>query len=246
MVVLHGLFGSLSNWKGIARTLAKQYRVVTVDLRNHGRSPWHDDVSYPAMAEDVVELFDSLQLETATLVGHSMGGKTAMVLALLHPHLVKSLVVVDIAPVNYRHSHVDLIRTLQSVDLGTLERRQDLDREIRGAIPDSGLRMFLSQNLIFRDGHFEWRINLRALASGMRSLTGFPNIDDKTYSGNTLLLYGEDSDYVKPEHELRVRKLFPGAKLKGIANAGHWVHAQKPDEIISGIQTTIDAVGTDV
>ncbi len=236
IVVLHGLFGSLGNWKSIARRLAADYRVITVDLRNHGRSPWHDDVSYPAMAGDVAGLIRQQQLDRPLVVGHSMGGKVAMTLALQYPELISGLVAVDIAPVVYAHSHIDLIHTLQQIDLAAIGSRQDLDRALAPAVDDPGLRMFLSQNLVFSDGGYRWRINLAALAAGMKSLTGFPDFTGRSYRGPARFVHGSESDYVLAEHRPLIEALFPEAVLYSIGGAGHWVHAQAPAEVIEQIR----------
>jgi len=236
LIVLHGLFGALSNWKGIARKLGPDFQVITADLRNHGRSPWDEDISYPAMAADVIELMDHLAIQEATIVGHSMGGKTAMCAGLLFPERCRSLVIVDIVPVVYNHSHIDLIRVLQDVDLDGIKKRSDLDDALKQNIPEQALRLFLSQNLVFREQRYQWRINLDALAAGMHSLTGFPDVGNTTYPESTLFIYGESSDYVLPQHREPTRHLFPRAEFLPVAGAGHWLHAEKPDVVIEAIR----------
>ncbi|MFT5113392.1 MAG: esterase [Parasphingorhabdus sp.] len=242
ILVLHGLFGNSGNWKSIAGKFSANYQVITVDLRNHGRSGWDNDVSYTVMASDIFELMDHLGLNQAILVGHSMGGKTAMTAALQSPQRISGLVVVDIAPVTYQHSHIDLINTLLSLDISSAKNRRDLDAIMAVKIPDSGLRMFFSQNLVFQNGSFTWRINLDALAHGMTDLTGFPEFDTESFSKPSLFIYGENSDYVIDEYHHSIEVLFPKAVLEGIANAGHWVHAESPHKVATSILNYCDSV----
>lgn len=237
LIILHGLFGNLSNWKTISRRLAQNFDTIVVDARNHGRSPWHDEVSYPVMAMDIKQLMDELGIDRAGIVGHSMGGKTAMTLALTIPERLSGIVIVDIAPVVYSHSHIDLIDTLLRLDLGSARKRQDVDQLMQAEIADAGLRQFLSQNLVFRDGQFAWRINLKALAAGMDNLTGFPQNPGNSYSGPALFIHGKNSDYVQDRHHDEIVKLFPHAVFKGVDNAGHWVHAQAPDRVTDEIES---------
>ncbi len=239
IIVLHGLFGSLANWKRIARTLADDFRVISVDLRNHGGSPWDDDVSYPAMADDVADLMDELDLEDAVLLGHSMGGKVAMTLALEQPQRVAALAVVDIAPVSYGHSHETLIETLRAVDLSSIRKRSNLDEQLSSDIPDRSLRAFLGQNLVFDDGAYRWRLNLDALGRGMSLLTGFPTFEESRYEGNCVFIHGEASDYVTDQHHDAIRARFPHATLVGVPGAGHWVHAEQPDRIIEAVRALV-------
>lgn len=242
LIIMHGLFGSLSNWKSIARRLEDDHRVVIVDLRNHGRSGWSDDVSYPAMADDIAELMDRLGLERSSLVGHSMGGKVAMSMALTQPGRVDRLVVVDIAPVEYGHSHEGLVETMLGVDLDRIHSRQDLDAQLEHSIPEPGVRSFLGQNLEFADGRYRWRINLEALANAMGLLTGFPGFGDQHFDGPTCFVYGQNSDYVGADHRAAIKRYFPNATLIGIPAAGHWVHAEKPDAVIDAIRSlTVEA-----
>jgi esterase len=240
VVILHGLFGSSSNWKGIARQLSAVCRVITVDLRNHGGSPWDDDVSYAAMADDVRELLDRLRLERAVLVGHSMGGKVAMTLALTAPERVGALGVVDIAPVVYGHSHEGLIEAMSNVDLTRIGNRRDLDAQLAPYIPEAAVRQFLGQNLVYRNDQYAWRVNLRALARGMTLLTGFPDPGPARYNGDCVFIYGEASDYVLPAHHESIRRHFPRARLVAVPDAGHWVHAERPDRVRAAITELLD------
>ena len=241
VLIMHGLFGSSTNFKGIARRLAERCRVISVDLRNHGRSPWDDDVSYEAMSGDVVTLMDRLALDDAVLVGHSMGAKVAMTLALTHPGRAAALAVVDIAPVAYDHSHDGLIDAMLDVDLGNIGKRQDLDDQLAGTIADAGVRQFLGQNLVLDAGRYRWRVNLEALAAGMDSLTGFPDPGDGRYDGPCTFIYGEASNYVRSAHHSRIGELFPRARLVGVPGAGHWVHAEHPGRVVEVVEELVDS-----
>ena len=243
LLILHGLFGNSGNWKSISRKLAESFTVVTVDLRNHGRSDWSDDVRYLAMAADIGSLLDHLDYKQATLIGHSMGGKTAMTFALLNPARVSGLVVVDIAPVVYSHSHIDLINTLIRLDIGSARSRKDIDAMMAEEIPEPGLRMFLSQNLVFQENQFKWRINLKALAEGMSELTGFPDLNSQCFHSPCLFLYGTSSDYVLDHHRPKTLQLFPAAEFVGIEGAGHWAHAEAPQRVIDEVHTYAQKVG---
>ena len=231
IVILHGLFGSLSNWNSIGKVLAQHYKVITVDLRNHGRSDWNNDVSYLAMATDVAELIVDLQLEPPHIIGHSMGGKTAMVLSLHSPHLLRSMTVVDIAPVSYSHSHTELIDTLLSVDLANINNRKDIDTSLLPNIADAGMRMFIAQNVVRESSGYRWRVNLSALRAGMNELIGFPEDISATFSKPSLFLWGQHSDYIKNEYYQKIYSLFPNAEINMINDAGHWLHAENPSEM---------------
>ncbi len=228
LLILHGLFGSGRNWTSHAKRLAESWRVHLLDLRNHGASPWRDEVSYPAMAGDVAAYLDRAGLERATLVGHSMGGKTAMALALDAGERIERLVVVDIAPVPYGHSHEVFIGAMLALDLPALGKRAAVDAALAAAVPEAGVRAFLLQNLVQRGGALAWRLNLPALQAAMPALVGFDAPLRDAYERPTLFLAGADSPYVLPEHEGQIRGLFPEAEIERIPGAGHWVHAEQP------------------
>ncbi len=243
VLLLHGLFGSISNLKGLARRLSAHWRTISVDLRNHGASPWHDDVSYAAMAGDVGELMDDLDLADAVVAGHSMGGKTAMTLALDAPVRVRGLAVIDIAPVAYGHGHghEGLIDALLGVDLAAVERRADLDRLLATAIPDPVLRGFLGQNLVLDDGRYRWRIHLAALRSGMPRLTGWPEHGEARYPGEAVFVHGGASDYVDEAGKRAIARHFPAARLVRVDGAGHWLHAEQPAAVAEAIHALAEA-----
>ncbi len=238
VVLLHGLFGSLANWHGIARGLEADCRVIVPDLRNHGRSPHADDVSYPALVADVVQLLDRLGLARVTLVGHSMGGKTAMQLALTHAARLERLVVADMAPVPYPNRFESVLDALARLPLGELTRRDDADVRLTAAIPEPGVRAYLLQNLVWtKDGGFAWRMNLAALTEHIDALMDFPQPPAQgRFPGPSLFLYGGDSDYVRAEYEPRIRALFPNAQMHAIVGAGHWLYADKPAAFVHALK----------
>ncbi|HZU89025.1 MAG TPA: alpha/beta fold hydrolase [Stellaceae bacterium] len=236
VAILHGLFGSGRNWTTIGRSLAARHRVLLCDLRNHGASPWADDMSYPDMAEDVRALLRARGAAPAALLGHSLGGKVAMTMALARPEDVARLVVVDIAPVPYPPTLAGHVRAMQQLDLSQVRRRSEAERRLAAAIPDAAERAFLLQNLIFEEGRVHWRINLAAIARAMPLIAEFPSFPaGRVYDGPTLFVTGDRSPYVRAEHETPIKRLFPAARLVRIAAAGHWVHAEAPAAFLSEV-----------
>ena len=244
MIILHGLFGSSTNWKSIAQCLTKSYTVDRVDLRNHGASPWHDTMNYLAMADDVKQFIEQHQLEHPIVLGHSMGGKVAMVLAVRYPALLKSLIVVDIAPVTTDTCHASVVRALENLNLLVVRSRRDAEVVLSYDVPDAGLRQFLLQNLVRRETGYVWRINLRALADNMTMLADFPVLPG-CYSGPTLFVRGGDSNYVEIKHGPVIQKMFPTSVMRTIAGAGHWLHAEKPREFLHELERFLPSVDED-
>jgi pimeloyl-ACP methyl ester carboxylesterase len=231
LVILHGLFGSLTNWNSISKMLASQYRVIAVDLRNHGSSPHSTSMSYPEMAEDLRELFEDQGLVSAFVLGHSMGGKAAMQFAITYPDLVERLIVVDIAPRAYQPHHDELFAAMSALDLAAYTTRNELDAALAQSIPDRGVRQFLLTNVV-RDGeHFHWKINLDGIRTcydeviaGLSTSSRFPN--------PTLFIRGATSDYILAQDEPTIKAMFPESTIATVANAGHWVHAEAPAEFV--------------
>ena len=237
LVVLHGLLGSARNWTTIAKQLAGTHRVFALDLRNHARSPWADTMSFEEMASDVAAFIERHDLSRPAVIGHSLGGKVAMRLALTHAGLVERLVVVDVAPVAYAHTFGPFVEAMQEVDLAAVRQRADADRHLERTIPDAAIRSFLLQNLVKTDAGYAWRVHLEALAANMPELLGFPPPpDDADYRGPTLFVAGGNSRYLKPEHRPLIERLFPEAELAVIAGAGHWVHAERPAEFFDRVR----------
>ena len=232
LLLLHGLLGSSANWHSIARGLEGDFRVIVPDLRNHGRSPHSQEMDYPLMADDLVALIQRLELGGADLVGHSLGGKVAMHLALQAPELVRSLVVVDIAPVRYGHRFQTMIAALQGLDLAGLDNRQQADRYLADHLDDPGVRQYLLQNLVKEQGRWGWRMYLDGLIRAMPELMDFPAANGRQFPGPALFLYGGASAYVQPEHAGAIRERFPLARLRMVAGAGHWVYAEQPEAFL--------------
>ena len=226
LIILHGLFGTLENWGGQIKTLAENHQVYAVDLRNHGRSPHDNDMSYTAMAADIAELMDTHGLKSAHILGHSMGGKAAMQLAMTQPERIRQLIIVDIAPVQYNHDHDTVIQGLKAVSLDTIKSRREADQQLAEHITETGLRQFLLKNLYRTENGFAWRMNLQVIESQYAHISAA--LEGKSYKGNTLFIKGGNSDYITLEYKDALLKYFPAAAYKMIQNAGHWPHAEKP------------------
>ncbi|WP_233007243.1 alpha/beta fold hydrolase [Rheinheimera faecalis] len=227
IVLIHGLFGSYENLGVIARALAGQWQVVNLDMRNHGRSDWHDSMSYALMAEDVKDTLDHLGLDQVILLGHSMGGKIAMEFALRYPERVNKLILADISPVQNRPRHLEILSALDGIDLNNLQSRQQADQQLALSITETGVRQFLLKSLYKEDDHFRWRFNIKALIANYQQLLEAPP-SKGPYKGPTLFIKGAESDYLLPEHQSLIRQLFPHSKAKVIMGTGHWLHAEKP------------------
>ncbi len=239
LLIAHGLFGSARNWGAIAKRMAADRQVVIVDMRNHGESPWFDTHSYRDMAADLAEVI-AANGGQADVLGHSMGGKAAMMLALTAPGRVNRLVVADIAPVAYGHSQQSLIDAMRSVDATRVETRSDADRILAQRVDDRAVRAFLLQSLDVKDRR--WRLNLDVLEAEMPEILGWPPVDGQ-FDGPTLFLSGAESDYVRPDFRDDIRRLFPRARFAKIPGAGHWLHAEKPHEFIAALQAALPPAG---
>jgi len=237
LIIAHGLYGSARNWGVIAKRLSDQRQVIAVDMRNHGASPWAPVHTYPAMAGDLAEVIAQFGGQ-ADVVGHSMGGKASMMLALNHPHAVRRLVVADIAPVTYTHSQLPYIEAMRSVDLTAITRRSDAETQLAALGVDKTLQSFFTQSLDISGNR--WRLNLDALEAEMPAIMSFPQTD-ATWNGPALFLSGAASDYVRPEHRDEIRARFPGARFAKLPGAGHWLHAEKPREFEAAVRTFLNA-----
>lgn len=230
LVILHGLFGSGRNWHTIAGRLAERFHVFAIDLRNHGSSPWAEPMTYSEIVDDLRSFLEERGIERAAIMGHSLGGKTAMLFALLYGHMVDAAVIVDIAPTRYTHSHLPTVRAMQRIDLATCKNRAEVQARLGAALNDDTLTAFLMQNLVSRDGGYAWRVNLDAIAASMDDLLGFPiAMPDLMYTGPSLFVTGDGSDYVDDDrHRSDIQSFFPKAQFQVIANAGHRVHVDQP------------------
>jgi esterase len=233
LIVLHGFLASSRNWKFIAEKLAASHHVFLVDLRNHGASPHHLLMDYPVMAEDVRFFMAQHGLTRASLLGHSMGGKVAMWLALNKPEVINKLIIADIAPVIYSHNFDKTIAALKALPLSSITNRKQAEEKLADAIPDLSYRQFLLQNLVLQDGHYRWRVNLDIFGRSAPNIVAFPDaMKQAPYQGSALFIAGAESDFVKTE---TVFPLFPHAQFKILANAGHWLHVQQPESFVVAV-----------
>jgi len=240
VVILHGLLGASGNWRSIARRLAERRRVFSLDLRNHGASPHSEHMDYPSMAGDVLAFLDTHDLGAVTLIGHSMGGKAAMLVALDHPRRVHRLVVVDIAPTKSRHEHATVLQALAGVDLARVTRRSDAEAMLAPAIEEPAMRQFLAQNLVSTAAGFAWRIDLAAIERNMPALLDFPvDAGTRPFAGPALFVRGARSDYVQERDRPAIRQLFPSARIVTIEDAGHWVHAEQPARFLEVLEAAL-------
>ena len=237
LILLHGLFGSSTNWLGIAGKLAQDYRLILPDLRNHGRSPHSQVMSYEAMAEDLLALLARLDLENTHLLGHSLGGKCAMWLALHSPQSIDRLVVADIAPVAYPNRFKTVLQALNGLNPAEIGSRDEADRLLARWLDNSGLRQYLLQNLLHRGSLWQWRFNLPVLGEKIEQLLDFPTQNTEPYPGPVLFLYGGNSDYVQESHRSEINRLFPYARLRQLVGAGHWLYAERPEEFSHALKT---------
>jgi len=236
VILLHGLFGSQRNWGGIIRALAPDARIHGLDLRNHGDSPWAESMTYDDMAADVARYIEKIGTGPVTLLGHSMGGKVGMRLALTRPELLSRLIVVDIAPVSYHNEHYsDYVAAMQALPLGQITRRAEADAALKPTISDDSLRAFLLQNLVSDGGHFRWRINLANIGANMKSLIAFPD-SEASFSEPTFFLAGERSNYIRPRDNDAIQHHFPESEIQVIPDSGHWPHAEHPERFLAMVR----------
>lgn len=242
-LVLHGLFGSGVNWRTIARRLETRLECHLIDQRNHGRSPHARGMAYPVLARDVLAYLDAHRIGRAGLIGHSMGGKTAMTLALTAPERAAWLVVADVAPAPSPGDHRPILDALRALPAEALASRAGADAALAPALPDPALRGFLLQNLVPGGDRLRWRIDLDAIAHALPDLTGFPPVAaGAAYEGPALFLRGARSDYLTADHEPRGRALFPAAAIATVAGAGHWLHAERPAAVTARIAEFLDGM----
>lgn len=233
LIVLHGLFGSATNWRGVARALADCRTVHLLDARNHGTSPHDAHMDYASLAGDVLAYMDRAGIASTDLIGHSMGGKTAMRLALDAPARVARLMVVDIAPGPSGSDHLPLIDAMLAMPVHRYTRRAEADDALADTVSDPALRAFLLQNLVPDGAGMRWRINLATIRACMPALLGFDATPGARFAGETLFVRGELSDYVRDEHAQPIRAHFPAARTHTIRDAGHWVHAEQPQRFVA-------------
>lgn len=237
IIILHGLFGMLDNWQKIAKGLADEYMVILVDQRNHGKSPHHDTHTYQEMAADLAQFMEEQWIYEATIIGHSMGGKTAMQLAMDYPDLVEKLIVIDMSPrQSKKGGHDEIFDAMFSLDLDQLDKRSEAEEKLAGKIKDLGVRQFLLKNLQRKkEGGYRWKMNLEVLYQQYDDI--LVEISTETpFEKPTLFVKGGKSEYIREKDELLIKTHFPSYKIIEIEDAGHWVHADAPKETIEIIK----------
>ncbi|WP_424978935.1 alpha/beta fold hydrolase [Leisingera sp. S232] len=237
LLIAHGLYGSARNWGVIAKRLSDERQVIAVDMRNHGDSPRADSHTYPELAADLAAVI-AAHGGQMDVIGHSMGGKAAMMLALNHAQAVRKLVVADIAPVAYGHTQIQYIHAMKSLDLARIERRPEAAAQLAEAGVEPALQSFFTQSLDLPNKR--WKLNLDALADQMPNIMSFPQAD-AAWDGPTLFLSGSASDYVLPEHREEICARFPNARFAKLPGAGHWLHAEKPREFEAAARVFLNA-----
>lgn len=234
IVILHGLFGTSDNWQTIAKQLAKDYWVFILDQRDHGRSPHTDGLDYERMAGDLAEFLEQQWIYEAHIIGHSMGGKTAMQFAMNYPDLVEKLVVVDIAPKTYIGGHQAIFDALFALDLEQIDSRKEADAFLAERITDYGTRQFLLKNLTReKEGGYRWKMNLPIIYESYQAI--LETVEGEVFDKESLFIRGSRSNYIQATDETLIKDFFPKAKIESI-EAGHWVHAEKPKELLTSIQ----------
>jgi len=234
LFIMHGVFGSSDNWQTLGKVFSEKNKIYLLDLRNHGKSPHSDDFDYDFMVADILELMDDEKIQSAHILGHSMGGKVAMNLATKHPERVKKLIVVDIAPKYYPPHHQQIFEGFNSVDLNSIESRKDADDQIKKVISDIGVRQFLLKNLERTKDGFEWKLNVAAIQKAIENMG--EGLEQKvSFDGQTLFIAGGKSDYIVSDDHEAILRVFPNAAIETIEGAGHWVHAEKPKELANSV-----------
>jgi esterase len=242
LIILHGLFGSLDNWLTLGRQFALKRSVYLVDQRNHGRSPHAEAMSYELFSADLEAFMAQHGIRQAAVLGHSMGGKTAMRFALDHPDQTEALVVADMAPRAYGAGHDQIFQALLSVDLEGLSNRSDAEEQLSLAISDPAIRLFLLKNLQrLPEGGFSWKMNLPAIHRHYDSILE-PIACDFAYQGPTLFVRGERSGYVREQDYPLIEELFPQVEHTAVPGAGHWLHAEQPDLFFQAVEEFLDRV----
>lgn len=241
VIILHGLFGMLDNWKTFGRLLSKNYSVYLVDQRNHGNSPHVNKHTYPAMAADIKDWMQAQELADAHLIGHSMGGKTAMTFAMNYPRKTKSLISVDMGIKEYPGGHEKYFDAMRSLKIDEIKSREEADKHLRKLIPNNAIRLFIMKSIHRKDdGTYEWKINLAQLYEDYpKILKALPS--GKKYNGSTLFIGGTQSGYIRENDCTDLRSLFPAAEIKMI-EAGHWIHAEKPRELLEIVMDFLSSI----
>lgn len=240
LIIMHGLFGSLDNWQTLAKKFGEHFQVFTVDLRNHGRSPHAEEMNYALMARDIAGFMTAQGLPEAHILGHSMGGKVAMQFAIDFPSLTKKLMVVDISPSTYSGGHHEIFEALFALNLEEIESRKDADEQLQSGIPEFGVRQFLLKNLTrSKEGGYVWKMNLQVIYDHYLDILA-PIQSPEAYEGPCLFVKGGKSGYITEAHEPKIKALFPNCRIETIAEAGHWVHAEQPQQLLDVVTSFLN------
>ncbi|MEM8529103.1 MAG: alpha/beta fold hydrolase [Bacteroidota bacterium] len=243
IVILHGLFGTLDNWQTLAKKLAEDYYVFLIDQRNHGRSPHVEGMSYPLMASDLKDFLEQNWIHQAHIIGHSMGGKTAMQFALEYPDIVDKLVVVDIAPKTYLGGHELILSALRNFPVNSVESRKEAEQTLLEAgIEELGIRQFLLKNLTrSKAGGYEWKMNFPEIDKHYQNiLANIETANKSAFDGETLFVRGANSNYIQDKDINTINQFFPQSKLETVPQAGHWVHAEQPQALLELLRTFLN------
>ncbi len=232
LIILHGLFGALDNWYTIGKKLSDTYNVYAVDQRNHGRSPHHDSHTYNDLANDLYLFMHEQNIDTAHILGHSMGGTTAMQFAAHRPEMINKLIVVDMAPRDYEPRHDSLFKAFEAVDPWQFSRRNEIDEALERYVPDPAVRQYLLKNITRDDDHrFRWKFNVKAIKENYQAIVSGPEIDG-TISAPTLFIKGERSSYITDDDVKMIKEIFQKVEIETIPDAGHWIHSDAPDRLL--------------
>jgi pimeloyl-ACP methyl ester carboxylesterase len=239
VIILHGVFGTSDNWQTFGKALAERRRAILVDQRNHGQSPHSTEFNYPAMASDLKALIEQEQLNDPVVLGHSMGGKTAMFFAVQHPALLSKLIVVDIAPRAYPPHHQAVLDAFAAVDVDHIQSRSEAEEQIKPLMAERGVRQFLLKNLQRTDDGFAWKLNLPAIRDNIEAI-GAAVPADQPVGVPALFVRGAKSDYIQEEDQELIKRIFPQASTVTIEKAGHWIHAEQPDALLEAVTSFLD------
>jgi pimeloyl-ACP methyl ester carboxylesterase len=240
LMIVHGLFGSLDNWQSLAKKWSESFRVISVDVRNHGRSFHSDDMKFESLVNDLYCIIGHENVKKLHLLGHSMGGKIAMEFAAIYPDIIDRLIIVDVAPYPYPPHHTEVFDMLQAIDLSSLSSRVEIEKEVRNRIDNESVIQFMMKNIRRNEISltFEWKFNLSVLSRDYLYL--IQRLPSQGFNGHTLFIGGEESKYITKETSLYLFDLYPTAVLEYVANAGHWVHADNPSEFYDKVTSFIN------
>lgn len=238
IIILHGVFGTSDNWQSFGKELSERHPVFLIDQRNHGLSPHSDVFDYPAMADDLQEFVSDHRLRQPIVLGHSMGGKTAMFFAIRYPDLLSKLIVVDIAPRAYPVHHQSVLAGLGAVAIEDIQSRKEAEEQMKAYVPEAGVRQFLLKNLKRTDSGFDWKLNLPVIRDNIEKV-GAEVTNSASSDQPSLFVRGEQSDYIQEEDEALIQRIFPAARLVTIAKAGHWIHAEQPEVLLETVTNFI-------